>query len=83
VDYTLHYEIELQLQPERDSLNRFSSYEAGSLFRCIVRDVMVGLVLYFILRLTTHSNHCSYNLKWNFVIMEEEPELSHYVYIQK
>jgi hypothetical protein len=41
----LHYEIELQLQPERDSLNHFNSYEAGSRFRCIVRDVMVGLVL--------------------------------------
>jgi hypothetical protein len=78
----LHYEIELQLQPERDSLNYFSSYEAGSRFRCIVRDVMVGLVLY-LLRLTTHSNDYSCNLKCNFVIMEEKPELSHYVYMYK
>jgi hypothetical protein len=74
----LHYEIELQLQPERDSLNHFSSYEAGSRFRCILRGVMVGLVLY-LLRLTTHSNDYSCILKRNFVIMEE-PELSHYVH---
>ena len=38
-------EIELRSQPERDSLNHLSSYEAGSRFRCIVRGVMVGLVL--------------------------------------
>jgi hypothetical protein len=28
----LHYETELQIQPERDSLHYFSSYEAGSHF---------------------------------------------------
>lgn len=78
----LHYEIELQLQRERDSSNHFISYEAGSRFRCIIRDIMVGLVRY-LLRLTTHSGDYSCNLKCNFVIMQKEPELSHYVYMYK
>lgn len=74
----LHYEIELQLQPERDPSNHFSSYEDSSRFWRIVRDVMVGLVLYLL-----PNDDCSCNLKYNIVIMEEEPELSPYKYMYK